>query len=91
MPLLDQMRQALGVRHYSYQTERTYAHWVERFVRFHKGPGGWRHPRDLGAAGVEAFLTHLAADRHVAAAPRTRRSTPSCSWTGTSCKWTSGR
>jgi integron integrase len=65
MPLLDQVRQAIRVRHYSYQTERTYVHWVERFVRFHKGPGGWRHPKELGEAGVEAFLTHLAADRLV--------------------------
>jgi integron integrase len=38
---------------------------VERFVRFHKGPGGWRHPKEVGEAGVEAFLTHLAADRLV--------------------------
>jgi integrase len=65
MPLLDQVRQAIRVRHYSYQTERTYLHWVERFVRFHKGPGGWRHPKELGEAGVEAFLAHLAADRLV--------------------------
>ena len=65
MPLLDQVRQAIRVRHYSYQTERTYVHWVERFVRFHKGPAGWRHPKDVGERGVEAFLTHLAADRAV--------------------------
>jgi hypothetical protein len=55
MPLLDQVRQAIRVRHYSYQTERTYLHWVERFVRFHKGPGGWRRPTELEAAGVETI------------------------------------
>ncbi|HJZ93383.1 MAG TPA: integron integrase [Gemmataceae bacterium] len=68
MPLLDDVRRAVRLRHYSYQTEQTYVHWTERFVRFHRGPDGWRHPKDLGAAGVEAFLTHLAADRQVAAA-----------------------
>jgi integron integrase len=67
MSLLDQVRDAIRFRHYSYQTELTYLGWVQRFVRFHKGPGGWRHPADVGVGGVEAFLTHLAADRDVAA------------------------
>jgi hypothetical protein len=40
MTCLDGVRNAIRVRHYSYQTERTYLHWVERLVRFHKGPGG---------------------------------------------------
>jgi integron integrase len=68
MPLLDQVRDAVRVRHYSYETEQTYLHWVERFVRFHKGPTGWRHPKDMSAREVEAFLTHLAVQHHVAAA-----------------------
>jgi integrase len=68
MPLLDQVRDALRVRTYSYQTEQTYLHWVERFVRFHKGPGGRRHPKDMGAKEVEAFLTYLAVEHQVAAA-----------------------
>lgn len=66
MKLLEQVRRALRVRHYSYETEKTYLHWVERFVRFHKGPDGWRHPARMGGAEVAAFLSHLAADRHVA-------------------------
>jgi site-specific recombinase XerD len=56
-----------AARHYSYRTEQSYVAWIERYVRFHKGPEGWRHPRDLGAADVEGFLTHLAVDRQVSA------------------------
>jgi len=88
MPLLDQVRDATRFRHYSYQTELTYPGWVERSVRFLKGGGGWPHQRDVGAAGVERFLTHLAADRRVVAPPRTRRSTPSSSCTATSSRST---
>ena len=47
--------------------EVTYLHWIEQFVRFHKGPAGWRHPKDMGGPEVQAYLTHLAADRNVAA------------------------
>jgi integron integrase len=60
--LLPQLREALRVRHYSLRTEQVYVQWVRRFVHFH----GLRHPRELGAAEVEAFLTHLAAARNVA-------------------------
>ncbi|CAM5797704.1 integron integrase [Rhizobacter fulvus] len=62
--LLDQMRHAIRVRHYSIRTEATYVDWVRRFILFH----GKRHPSTLGAAQVSAFLTHLAVDRGVAAA-----------------------
>ena len=60
--LLDRMRRVLRTGHYSLRTEEAYIHWVRRFVRFH----GLRHPRELGKREVEAFLTHLAIDRHVA-------------------------
>ncbi|QKK01316.1 MAG: integron integrase [Pseudomonadota bacterium] len=60
--LLDRMRRVLRTGHYSYRTEQAYLHWVRRFIRFHD----LRHPRDLGKRHVEAFLTHLAVDRHVA-------------------------
>ncbi len=46
------------VRHYSRKTEQAYVHWVRRFVTW----SGRRHPRDLGAPEVEAFLTSLAVD-----------------------------
>ena len=61
--LLDQMRDAIRVKHYSLRTEQTYCDWVERFIRFHK----LRHPRDLGEAEVSEFLTHLARAGKVAA------------------------
>jgi integron integrase len=61
--LLDQLRARIRVKHYAIRTEKVYVDWVKRFVLFHEK----RHPRDLGAAEVEAFLSHLAVDRHVAA------------------------
>lgn len=61
--LLDQMRQAIRVRHYSLRTETAYVDWARRFILFH----GKRHPKDMGAPEVEAFLTHLAVERKVAA------------------------
>ena len=62
--LLDRLREAIRVRHYSIRTEASYVHWVRRFIVFHK----LRHPLDLGPDGVAAFLTHLAVDRNVSAA-----------------------
>jgi integron integrase len=61
--LLDQVRDALRLKHYSYRTEQSYVDWIKRFVLFHKK----RHPKDMGAAEVQAFLTHLAVERKVAA------------------------
>lgn len=61
--LLDQVRQLLRVRHYSIRTEDSYLHWVKRFILFH----GKRHPSEMGATEIEAFLSHLAVDRYVAA------------------------
>ncbi len=62
--LLDRVRDRIRRKGYSLRTEKAYAHWIKRFILFH----GKRHPRDLGAAEVEAFLTSLAVERDVAAA-----------------------
>lgn len=62
--LLDQVRDRIRLKHYSIRTEQAYLDWVRRFVVFH----GRRHPRELGHAHVEAFLTHLAVEGNVAAA-----------------------
>jgi integron integrase len=62
--LLDQVRDAVRVRHYSYRTEEQYVLWVRRYILFH----GKRHPLDLGAVEVEAFLSSLAVNGNVAAA-----------------------
>lgn len=58
------MRNAVRRKHYSPRTEKTYVHWIRRFIFFN----GKRHPRDLGEAEVTQFLNHLARDREVAAA-----------------------
>lgn len=50
--LLDQVRSAIRTRHYSRRTEQTYLTWIKRFILFH----GKRHPRDMGATEVGAFL-----------------------------------
>ena len=61
--LLDQVRERIRVLHYSRSTEATYLHWIKAYIHFH----GLRHPREMGAAEVEAYLSHLATARDVAA------------------------
>jgi len=48
-------------------TEKSYRHWIVEFLRFHRTGGEWRHPTEMGKVEIEAFLTHLAIDRRVAA------------------------
>lgn len=61
--LLDQIRNALRRRHYSYRTEKVYLQWARRFILFHDK----RHPQEMGETEVAAFLTHLAVNRRVSA------------------------
>lgn len=61
--LLERLRIHLRTRHYSIRTEQAYIDWARRFIVYH----GKRHPQDMGAAEVEAFLSHLAVDRQVSA------------------------
>ena len=61
--LLDQVRDALRLKHYSYRTEQAYVDWITRYILYH----GKRHPQEMGAAEVQAFLTHLAVEKNVAA------------------------
>ncbi len=61
--LLDRLRTRTRVLHYSIRTEQAYVDWARRFILFH----GKRHPKELGAAEIEAFLSHLAVERNVAA------------------------
>lgn len=61
--LMERVHIALRVRHYSRRTEKAYAAWIRRFILFH----GKRHPSEMGATEIEAFLSSLATDRHVAA------------------------
>ena len=62
--LLDQVRERIRVKHYSIRTEQAYTGWIRRFILFHCK----QYPVTLSAPEVEAFLTHLAVERNVAAA-----------------------
>jgi hypothetical protein len=62
-PFLSRCHEILRLRHYALRTEECYVGWIKRFILFH----GKRHPAELGAAEIEAFLTHLAVHDHVAA------------------------
>lgn len=61
--LLDQVRGKIRLKHYSIRTEQAYVDWIKRFI-LHNGK---KHPNELGAEEVEAFLTHLAVQGRVAA------------------------
>lgn len=61
--LLDRVRDKIRLKHYSLRTEQAYLDWIRRFILHH----GKRHPGDMGAPEVEAFLTHLAVAGKVAA------------------------
>jgi integron integrase len=62
--LEDQLRDAIRAKHYSRHTADAYAMWYRQFVLFH----GKRHPADMGAEEITAFLQHLCVTRNVAAA-----------------------
>jgi len=66
--LLDQVRDVLRLKHYAYRTEQAYVDWITRYILFH----GKRHPQDMGSAEVQAFLTHLAVEKNVAASTQTQ-------------------
>jgi len=61
--LLDKVRDAIRVKHYSYRTEQTYVDWNRRYILFHNK----RHPRDMGEAEIQAFITYLATERNLSA------------------------
>ena len=56
--LLDQVRGAIRLKHYAYRTEETYVQWIRRYILFHNQ----RHPKEMGKAEIEAFITHLAVE-----------------------------
>jgi integron integrase len=61
--LLDQMRDIIRLKHLSFRTEEAYIGWVKRFIVFHDK----RHPKDMGATEIRAFLSYLATHEQVAA------------------------
>lgn len=65
--LLDQVRQSIRLRHFSLKTEKSYVHYIRDFILFHH----MRHPREMGADEIRAYLSHLAIERQVAASTQT--------------------
>ncbi|MCC6556077.1 MAG: phage integrase N-terminal SAM-like domain-containing protein [Polyangiaceae bacterium] len=63
MTLIEAVRTTIRRLHYSPRTEEAYVHWIRELIRFH----GRRHPRDMGAPEVTAFLNHLAVERRISA------------------------
>ena len=61
--LLDQLREAIRYRHYAHSTEKVYVYWVRFYIRFHS----LKHPLEMGATHIEAFLRHLSVNRGVSA------------------------
>jgi hypothetical protein len=61
--LLDQVREVIRIKHYSIRTEEAYVQWINRFILFH----GKRHPKEMKAREIEAFLGDLAVQKQVAA------------------------
>ncbi len=61
--LLDRVRARVRTLHYSYRTEKAYLYWIRQFILF----SGRRHPKSLGKAEIEHYLSHLAVDRRVSA------------------------
>ncbi len=61
--LLEQVRDTLRTKHYSYRTEKSYLDWIKRFILFHEK----RHPRDMGSQEVQDYITYLAVERKVSA------------------------
>ena len=61
--LLDQVRDAIRVKHYARNTEQAYVYWIKKYILFHNK----RHPKEMGASEVQAFLTHLALEEHISA------------------------
>ena len=63
LKFMEQCREAMRFHRLALRTEEAYLQWIKRFILFH----GKRHPQEMGEAEVQVFLTHLAADRLVAA------------------------
>lgn len=66
--LMELLHRAARTRRYSPRTEEAYRRWAERFIRFHN----MRHPAEMGAEEVNAFVTHLAVNEGVSASTQTQ-------------------
>ena len=66
-PFLQSVADVMRKKYYAKRTEETYLTRIRAFIRYHK----LRHPKDMGAPEVVAFLDHLALQRGVA--PNTQK------------------
>ena len=65
--LLDQLRDAIRAKHYSYRTEQTYSDWCKRYILYHQK----RHPAEMGVPEIQEYIIYLATDQQVAASTHT--------------------
>jgi integron integrase len=66
--LITQVRRTARALHVAKRTEEAYVGWIKRYFIFHRDQrSDWVHPLQLGTPEVNAFLTHLAVERKVAA------------------------
>jgi integron integrase len=61
--ILEQVSDAIRLKHYSFRTEQTYKEWIKRYILFHNK----RHPGEMGAPEIQSFLSQLATEKNVAA------------------------
>ena len=61
--LLEQVKNAIQIRHYSIRTEQAYIYWIKKYIYFHNK----KHPKEMGDVEITAFLSHLASVRNVSA------------------------
>ena len=61
--LMDQVREVLRYHHYAIRTEQSYTKWILAFIHFH---GNKKHPKVMGKAEIEAFLSDLALNKNCA-------------------------
>ena len=80
---MHQLRLHMREQGLAYRTEQTYTHWIKNFIRFHR----MKHPKDMGAREVEAYLTHLGVSREVRSALRRSCSIRSCICTDATSVW----
>jgi site-specific recombinase XerD len=61
--LLDQVRDAIRVKHYARNTEQAYVYWIKNYILFHNK----RHPKEMETGEAQTLLTHLALEKHISA------------------------
>ncbi len=66
--LLDQVRDMIKLKHYSSRTGETYVYWIRQYILFHNK----RHPKEMGAPEIEAFLAHLATRKNFSSSTQTQ-------------------